>query len=82
MDRVRVVRRLFWFSMGAASAVWISRRGEAVLREVQQRGVLSTVDLIAGKATGVIGQIDTLARSRRAQPDANVPGADSMEDER
>jgi hypothetical protein len=82
MDRVVGVRRLFWFSMGAASAVWVSRRGEAVLREVQQRGVLSTVDLIAGKATGLIDQIDTIARSRRAHPNPNATGTDSMEDER
>jgi hypothetical protein len=72
------VRRLFWFSLGAASAVWVTRRGEAALREVQQRGVLNTLDLIAGKTTRLMDQIDSMTRPKRAT-EATVVGTDMTE---
>jgi hypothetical protein len=73
MGRVSVVRRFFWFSVGAASAVWVTRRGEAALREVQERGVLGTVDVLADKATRLVGQIDSLARSTRMSTPRTQP---------
>jgi hypothetical protein len=73
------VRRLFWFSVGAASAVWVTRRGEAALREVQERGVLNTLDLIAGKTARLMDQIDSMTRPKRANPDASSAGTDMTE---
>jgi hypothetical protein len=82
--RVLRVRRLFWFSLGAASAVWATRRGEAALREVQSRGVLGTVELIAGQAARLVEQIDTSSRARHARAHSQTfpMTATALEDDR
>jgi hypothetical protein len=45
------VRRLFWFTAGAAAGYYVARRGERVVAEARERGVVGNVTLAAGAAS-------------------------------
>ena len=45
------MRRLFWFSVGAAAGYYAARRGERVVEEARARGLVGNVTLAASTAT-------------------------------
>jgi hypothetical protein len=45
------VRRLFWFSAGAAAGYYVARRGERFVVDARERGLVGNVSLAADAAT-------------------------------
>lgn len=46
-----MVRRMIWFGLGAAAGYVVARRGERLVDEARERGVVGNVTLVAGSAT-------------------------------
>ena len=47
------MRRVFWFSVGAAAGYYAARQGERVVEEARSRGVVGNVTLVASTAARV-----------------------------
>ena len=45
------MRRLFWFTAGAAAGYYVARRGERLVVDARERGLVGNVSLAAGTAT-------------------------------
>ena len=54
------MRRLFWFGLGAVTAVWGLRRGPAVVAQARRQGVQFVID----RAVQTGGQVVTLVMAR------------------
>ena len=45
------MRRVFWFGLGAAAGYYAARRGEQVVEEARERGLVGNISLVASAAT-------------------------------
>ena len=68
--------RLLWVAVGAAGGVLAYRRGQHLVQEARERGLVGSVQAATGTAAGVAGQArSALGPLRRGSRAADAPPA-------
>ena len=68
--------RLIWVAIGAAGGVYAYRRGQRLLEEARERGVVGSVQAATGSAAGLASTARSLLAAR-PQPATPAPARSS-----
>lgn len=62
----KAVGRLIWVAVGAAGGVYVYRRGQRLIEEAREKGVVGSVTAATGSAAGLAASARSLLAARAA----------------